>query len=218
MKAVKWTTRRTGWTDDGVAAAYDARRFGSVLGRRKHANDARIVVSLLARVGSGLRVLDAPTGTGRMVGDLVEAGHRVVGVDLSEAMLARGNSPAASFEFPGNVAAEIERLPFPDDTFDAAVALRFLFHVRDGEVRHALLTELRRVAPWLVGHERAAENVKHAGRFLRSRIGLRSRYRPAPRRADLTRELESAGWTLVAAPPVSRLFSDKRMFLARRST
>lgn len=214
-----WDQRRTGWQDDRVAEAYDARRFQTPMQRRKHANDASIVLRLLSNAGTNLRVLDAPAGTGRMVPNLVAAGHHVSGVDLSEAMLQRAATPQeAGSGFNGYLAGEIERLPFVDDAFDAAISLRFLFHVRDPKVRAALFAEFRRVAPWLVGHVRSRSNVKHTGRWLRSRVGLSRRYRPAPSVSKLRAELEASGWTLVAAPPVSRLFSDKRIFLAKRST
>ncbi|MEC8493555.1 MAG: class I SAM-dependent methyltransferase [Planctomycetota bacterium] len=212
-----WTERREGWRDEEVAAAYDARRFRTPLQRAKHANDARIVGRLLGRVGAGLRVLDAPTGTGRMVPELLAEGHRVVGIDLSTAMLSRASDGDEVSGFVGHAAGEIERLPFADDAFDAAISLRFLFHAKDRAVRIGLYRELARVAPALVGHVRARGTLKHGGRWLRSRVGAAKRYRPAPTRAITAAELAQAGWKLVEYVPVSRAFSDKALFLARRA-
>ncbi len=216
-----WTERREGWTDEDVASDYDARRFAGPMQRRKHANDARLVRGLLARVGAGLHVLDAPTGTGRMVQDLLAAGHRVTGIDLSEPMLHQAlQSPGAGPNaggFRGFLSGEIERLPFRDDAFDAVISLRFLFHAKDPEVRARLLAEFHRVSPWMIGHVRSRENLKHAGRWLRSHAGLSRRYRPAQGRRELASELASCGWRLVESTPVSRVFSDKVLFLAQRS-
>lgn len=212
-----WSERREGWRDEQVAEAYDARRFRTPLQRAKHNNDARIVGRLLGQVGQGLRVLDAPTGTGRMVPELLAAGHRVVGIDLSTAMLTRAADGAGDGGFVGHAAGEIERLPFADDAFDAAISLRFLFHAKDRAVRIALYRELARVAPALVGHVRARGTLKHGGRWLRSRVGAARRYRPAPTRAITAAELREAGWELTDYVPVSRAFSDKALFLARRA-
>ena len=218
MVAMAWTERREGWTDERVATDYDARRFSGPMQRRKHANDARLVTGLLEQAGKELHVLDAPTGTGRMVGDLLEAGHRVTGIDLSQPMLhqARSATGSDSSRFRGCLAGEIERLPFQDDAFDAVISLRFLFHARDPAVRARLLAEFRRVSPWLIGHVRSRENLKHAGRWLRSQAGLSRRYRPAQGRRELRGELGASGWDLVKCTPVSRIFSDKVLFLAKR--
>ena len=164
-----WTERRDGWRDEEVAAAYDARRFRTPLQRAKHANDARIVARLLGSVGAGLRVLDAPTGTGRMVPELLAEGHRVVGIDLSTAMLSRAAGGDAETGFVGHAAGEIERLPFASDAFDAAISLRFLFHARDRAVRSACTAaRSRRARPR--GSRAAAGTLKHGGRWLRSHV------------------------------------------------
>lgn len=213
-----WIERREGWTDERVASDYDARRFGGPMQRRKHANDARLVTGLLARAGTHLEILDAPTGTGRMVQDLLAAGHRVTGIDLSEPMLHQAKLAASQEDagFRGYLSGEIERLPFQNDAFDAVISLRFLFHAKDPAVRAALLTEFHRVSHWLVGHVRSRENLKHAGRWLRSQAGLSRRYRPAQGRRELAEELANSGWELTECSPVSRVFSDKVLFLAKR--
>ncbi|MEL6716106.1 MAG: methyltransferase domain-containing protein [Planctomycetota bacterium] len=206
---MSWEERREGWRARGVADGYDRVRFSGPLDRLKHRNDARRVLGLLARVGPApLSVLDVPVGTGRMVGDLEGEGHRVTGVDLSAAMLGAGGGAAGG----GAVLGEIERLPFADGAFDAAVSLRFLFHARDPDVRARLLTELRRVAGALVVHERCAETRKHRSRLARGRRGTR----PAPTAAEFEAELRAAGWRQVRAERVSRLFSDKVLVLAVR--
>jgi SAM-dependent methyltransferase len=84
------------------------------------------------------RVVDVGCGTGDLTEQLArEAGVPVVAVDLSPRMadLARARGlPAAN--------ADIERLPFPDGTFDAVLANRVLYHLPDLD---AGLAELARV-------------------------------------------------------------------------
>lgn len=70
----------------------------------------RTVVSL--GLGAGALVIDAACGTGDLCTELIVAGHRAVGVDLSEGMLraARTRAPL--------VLADATRTPFPDGVAD----------------------------------------------------------------------------------------------------
>ena len=79
-----------------------------------------------ARVGPGVRVLDVATGPGYVAGAAAWRGARVVGIDLSAAMLAeaRRHHPAIDFQ-----AGDAEALPFPDASFDALVMSFGLLHL-----------------------------------------------------------------------------------------
>jgi ubiquinone/menaquinone biosynthesis C-methylase UbiE len=70
--------------------------------------------------------LDAACGTGRHAATLVELGHRVVGVDTTEAMLAvaREKVPIADFH-----QGRLEQLLFEDETFDLITCALALTHV-----------------------------------------------------------------------------------------
>ena len=80
----------------------------------------------LARLHSGQRVLDVATGGGAaalMAAKLVGPGGRVVGVDLSESMIALARERAAqvgvhNVEF---APMDAEHLQFPADSFDAVL-------------------------------------------------------------------------------------------------
>jgi len=211
--------KRDAWAPEAVAATYEARRFRGPLRRRKHRRDVALVLELLRRAGGVHRVLDAPAGTGRMIPALVGAGYEAVAADVSRAMLLR--APAAP-RLPagarclGRVCADLEALPLRAGSFDAVLCLRFLFHVRDPDVRRAMLAEMARVARGcVVGQVRYRATGKHALRWARSRVGLSRRYRPSEGRADIARELAQAGLELVELRRVSALFSDKALFLAR---
>jgi len=75
----------------------------------------------LASVQPGQRVLDVGCGTGALTGELVArlGSARVAAVDPSEPFVAatRTRHPGVDVRL-----APAERLPFPDDTFDAALA------------------------------------------------------------------------------------------------
>jgi len=205
---------RSTWRDERTAAEYEQRRFSSPLQRWKQRHDERLVLDLLGRVPGLARVLDLPCGTGRLLPALERAGYRVVGADVSLEMLRAGR--ARERERVPRVQADATRLPFQSGAFDAVVSVRFLFHLQPEE-RRAALAELGRVSGdgVVVGQVRYRWTLKHLGRKLRQRLGLAERYRPSQGRGGIARELQQAGLELVALRPVSRLFSDKALFLAR---
>ena len=90
------------------------------------------------------RLLEVGVGTGRIALPLHRRGHRVIGVDLSLAMMAeyRRKAAAAGLAAPPLVRADVTRLPFRDASVDAVVEVHVL-HLVPGWRR--ALDELRRV-------------------------------------------------------------------------
>lgn len=86
--------------------------------------------------------LDAACGTGRYSTFLAERGHRVIGVDQSEAMLevARRKLAAADFRH-----GDLTQLPLHDNSVDAVVCALALVHV--GDLRPALREFARVLRP-----------------------------------------------------------------------
>ena len=91
-------------------------------------------------------VLDVASGTAGVAIQLAaRTGARVVGVDLTEAMLRQGQANVADAGLDrsiGLVAGKAELLPFPDASFDALTFTYLLRYVDDPQ---AVLTELGRV-------------------------------------------------------------------------
>ncbi len=91
-------------------------------------------------------VLDVASGTAGVALQLAARGAaRVVGVDLTEAMLREGRRRVAAAGREGRVrlvAGKAEQLPFPDASFDALTFTYLLRYVRDPQ---ATLAELARV-------------------------------------------------------------------------
>ena len=100
---------------DPIAAIYD--RYWGPFARRRFA--PFLAQQVLPRLPSGARLLDLGCGTGQIAAWLVEQGYRVVGVDLSEAMIrhARQRAPRAHF-----VVQDMRHLSV-SGPFDAAFAL-----------------------------------------------------------------------------------------------
>ena len=102
----------------------------------------------LARLGAGEVALDVGIGTGDLAFALLAASDpssRVIGVDLSEAMLARARERAASTALGARFearAADAQALPFADASFDRVTAG---FSVRNFGDLDGGLREMRRV-------------------------------------------------------------------------
>jgi ubiquinone/menaquinone biosynthesis C-methylase UbiE len=96
------------------------------------------VARALADVAPGT-ALDAACGTGRHAAKLVAAGHRTVGLDRSEAMLAVARAKVPDAEFR---TGDFTAMPFDDATFDVAICALALTHLDDPE---PAIRELARV-------------------------------------------------------------------------
>ncbi len=82
---------------------------------------------LIKRLAPGAKILDIGCGAGVPVDKyLVEKGHLVTGVDISEKQveLARKNIPKASF-----LVKEMTEMGFEDGSFDAVVSFYAIFHI-----------------------------------------------------------------------------------------
>lgn len=105
--------------------------------------EEEVVMSLVP--GCVENVLDAATGTGRYAVRLAQMGKRVVGVDISEEMLARARANA---ERPGLAIdfrqASLAEIPLPDESVEAVICAMALAHVKDlGGVMREFIRVLR---------------------------------------------------------------------------
>jgi SAM-dependent methyltransferase len=110
-----------GTSFDRVAHLYDESRGGD----RRGGHFAAAVSPWIV----GPRVLEAGVGTGAVARGLSAAGHGIVGVDLSEAMLRH----AVERVGPTVAIADVDRLPVADDALDTVVFVWVLQLVDDPE-------------------------------------------------------------------------------------
>ena len=101
----------------------------------------------LGRLRAGERVLDLGSGAGTdslVAAQMVGPAGRVVGIDMTEEMLAKARAAAATmgFENVEFVGGEAERLPFPDESFDVVISNGVIDLVPD---KDAVFSELHRV-------------------------------------------------------------------------
>jgi demethylmenaquinone methyltransferase/2-methoxy-6-polyprenyl-1,4-benzoquinol methylase len=120
---------------EGIADNYD--RPAELLSLGQYHRWRRRAVERLP-LGHGSVVLDVGCGTGLVARELVRRrGARVVGLDLTLAMLRHAGGPRISV-----VVGRAEQLPFPDASFDGLVFTYLLRYVDDPA---ATLVELARV-------------------------------------------------------------------------
>ena len=127
---------------NGIASAYEAPAVLFSWGqyRRWH----RFLVACL-NIGPKSQVLDVCTGTGLVAMDIAQRdGRRIVGLDLSDGMLAVARAKVQRHGAHGVslVRGRAERLPFPDASFDTVTFTYLLRYVDDPA---AVLQELARV-------------------------------------------------------------------------
>jgi SAM-dependent methyltransferase len=122
---------------DGFAEAYTAETEANLI----NAYYNRPAIVTLAGDVAGRRILDAGCGSGPLMAALRDQGAVVTGLDKSAAMVKLARRRLGD-DTDLHVADLNRPLPFPDDTFDDAIASLVLHYLRDWG---PALTELRRV-------------------------------------------------------------------------
>lgn len=130
--------------DSGIGAYYD--RVGNALARATR-HRYRRTAQLLESCGDPptTRIIDVGCGDGSDLEHLARSGwseHLLAGVEIFEPALerARQRLPGATL-----LAANAARLPFPDNSFDAALQTTVLSSIVDPRVRLAAVGEMFRV-------------------------------------------------------------------------
>ena len=136
----------TGQMFDGIAARYDLLNRMMSLGLDGRWRRA-LARAIAAHASTGGEVLDVATGTADVALTIAAEAPslRIVGVDPSAGMLARGRDKIAAAGLDGRIALQLGdglELPFADDRFDAACVS---FGIRNFSDRRRGLAELARV-------------------------------------------------------------------------
>ena len=108
-----------------------------------------MVARALDDAGARERMLDCPGGAGRLTPLLLDRADSVTVADISPAMVQQAREALVPAVAAGRVAFAVgsaAALPFADDAFDTVVCHRLLHHVQDAGERHAIFSELGRVA------------------------------------------------------------------------
>lgn len=121
---------------------------------------------LAASLAPSALVLDAGCGNGvPLTRALLNAGHRVVGLDSSAGMLRRFHTNVTA---AGAVRGVLETLPFAECTFDGAIAWGVMFHLTQDRQRAAmgsLARVLKPAAPFLFTAGDVDGRERHVGQM-----------------------------------------------------
>jgi SAM-dependent methyltransferase len=187
------------------AERYERRRYGGFIRSLNLLLLERALVRALAGVAGRRLVLDVPCGTG-IIGDFLAArGFRVVGADISPAMLAVA---AERDHALGQVRADLEAPPWREGSFDAVVCVRFLMHLPAASRPRVLRTLAGLTRGPLVATVGHPYTVKSLGRWIRRLLGGTAKRSPRLTRRALVAEVEAAGLGLERVIPVLPFLSE----------
>ena len=140
--------------------------FETPIGGLVREYESRLLLEM-ARPARGERILDVGCGTGIFTLDLLAAGARVTGLELSRPMLRRAGKKASGLPF-SMVQGDMRGLPFADRSFDKTVSVTAIEFVEDARAAVAELFRVTRpggcivvaclnsLSPWAVRRKAAA--------------------------------------------------------------
>jgi ubiquinone/menaquinone biosynthesis C-methylase UbiE len=132
------------WQSAESAARY--RQSRSHISNSRNRREDAIITEWLRLLPPKAQVLDLPCGTGRMIGNITKLGLQYTGGDISPHMIEEARKEAVGNpNVVGFVQADLEKLPFADNSFDCIIIWRILHHQADPAVRERILAEAARV-------------------------------------------------------------------------
>jgi SAM-dependent methyltransferase len=141
--------------------------FETPIGRLVREYESRLLLGM-ARPGQREKILDVGCGTGVFTADLLAAGSKVTGLELSLLMLRRAGGKASGLPFH-MVQGDMRRLPFATGSFDKTVsvtAIEFLDEDAPSAVAEmfrvtrpgglVVVASLNSLSPWAARRKAAA--------------------------------------------------------------
>ena len=182
-----------------TSAEWYKRQYATSL-RAKIANrgEQQAFQKLLRHVPPNQTILDIACGTGRFIEVLLENGHRVAGVDVSDEMLRFAEREFGNHEGLITLGeGDAEHLPFDSGSFDGITCIR-LYQRVPAQSRQRMLKEVRRVGRgWAILFFGISTPWLDIRRRLRNKVARRPNVRYPVTPSDLKRELQEAGLTPV---------------------
>ena len=139
------------WSDPSKVGKEDAIQMAAFLEERSRAPDMQAVNQKLCKTIAakpGERLLEVGSGSGilcRMLAPRLQPGGQITGVDISPEMTIEAQKYALAQGISSGIAFEIgtaEALPYPEASFNGAIAARLLLHATDPD---AVIQEMKRV-------------------------------------------------------------------------
>lgn len=203
---------RTGereWTTPDVAE-YERTRYRNLDQRIVARLERRALSAMLERaLRPGDRVLDVPSGYGRLTPMVAGAERTVVAADVSAEMLRSARRKGVSGT--AHCGADIHALPFGDASFDGALCVRLVQHLPDADARTRAFGELARVTGrWAVVSAYRKAGLHHLQRRLLGRGKM------CVALGRIREELEAAGFRVERVSRLLPLLHAQTFLLLRR--
>lgn len=199
-----------------AALSYQTKYDRELHKRVSNRTERALLERILADVGPVERLLDVPSGAGRVSDILARRAGRIYEFDYSREMVRLVRSSARGHE-PRVGVATVFNLPFRDRSFDLVVSIRLSHHIPDRDGRHWHVRELLRVSD---GHVLLtyfdADSLKNRLRELRRRLGSRKRGKHTLRHSEILDLAREGGFEAAGVWRLSRLFSGHAFLLLRR--
>ncbi len=204
------------YKDVAVAERYDQERFSGLPGRVFNALERRALRRAFASTPRTLTVMDLPCGTGRLAATLLEEGFKVVGVDISAAMLAVAQRKLQRFGpgFRTRVGDVRELAQGEKGTYDVALCARVLMHFPLAQQTEFLRSVATLVKGTIVFSQSLSTPYQRMRRRVKNLLG-----NPPPAMYPITESqlrslLQGAGLREVRRFRVSRLISEGMFVVA----
>ena len=137
------------------AANYLAKREHTEGWKQQH----KTVVELLDQLPRDIKVLDVPVGTGRFLGEYVNRGYKVFGIDISEDMIKQADVNGRGLENVHLQIGDARKLPYKEKFFDLSVSYKFLGYIPPLKDAIIILKEIHRVTKtWAILDLQARSN------------------------------------------------------------
>jgi ubiquinone/menaquinone biosynthesis C-methylase UbiE len=176
-----------------AARKYQVRKQG------KHRAEMRMVDRAFARIPKTHRVLDVPCGGGRVSLHLGKQGYQMSCADLSDAMITITREAVATNGLSCSVEKQdLEKLTFPDRSFDTIISFRLFHHFPTPEIRQRAASELCRVARKNVALSYFSPlSVTSAKRKVRAALGGKKSEKYSTSLTEVKKYFKQAGFQLV---------------------
>jgi ubiquinone/menaquinone biosynthesis C-methylase UbiE len=199
------------------AASYNVKYEREFHKRISHRVELKLLRRLFAFIGPRERLLDLPSGAGRMFSEIGKAARRFVECDYSREMLKLCRQNIAGAGVPAHfVTASCFHMPYRDGVFDCVFSARLMHHIPDRDERFRFIAEMARVSSaWVVTTYFDTRSVKNLLRRIRS-IFNKKRPKVTFTTAEMRQIGAQFGLDLIASWPLSRLFSGHRYAIFRK--
>lgn len=180
---------------------YDERKASLYQHRKahKHVNEMKLLDRAFTLIPKEHTVLDVPCGGGRVFLRLAGHGYKVMGADLSDAMIAYAQQNADQAGLGIKVdKQDIEALTYADRSVDTIVCFRLFQHFPTPAIRQRAVSEMCRVSrQYVVMSYFSPYSWTQAKDMLKDKLGIRKLRKYPTSLTEVEGYFEKCGYQLV---------------------